>query len=309
MTARRIGASLLVCSMATALSGVPARADQQDKSKAWFDARSVCIFPLSPGALPRSRQELDDSLTRGWDKAMKVPDSSKLVEIQGEKYPALDSIRIDLSEATLPPGKSEKMKPSNKPQTQLGVAHFDLVGQPLLCNRAKLNLSVSAADARLDLERDRGGKPIMLLSEAKDASLSFDATRADLERILLADLRTAASPYGVEIVSASLYLSADTERSVSVDLHVVTRFALIPAGMRFRAHVDIDDAMNARLTGLTCDGDEVLGPLIVGLLRPGLAKYDGKSRPLISFPSGKMHLRDVKIRVDDSVHLNAAFGT
>ncbi len=312
MTARRTCGCLLICAVTLILIGMAAenaRADQQINPKAWFDARNVCIFPLAAGALPRSRDELDKSLMGGWDKAMRVPDASKVVQIHGEAYPALESIRIDLSDSTLPTGKSEKVKPNNKPQTQLGVARFDLVGEPLLCDHAKLNLSISAADAHLELERDRGGKPILLLSEAKNANLAFDATRADLERILVSDLRAAASPYGVEIVSASLYLVAENDRSVSVDLHVSTKFALIPAGMRFKAHVDIDDAMNAKLTGLTCEGDEVLGPLIVGLLRPGLAKYDGKSRPLISFPSGKMHLRDVKIHVDDSVHLNAAFGS
>jgi hypothetical protein len=67
--------------------------------------------------------------------------------------------------------------------------------------------------------------------------------------------------------------------------------------------------MNAKLSGLNCDGDEVLGPLIVGLLRPGLTKFEGKSRPLLSFPSPTMHLRTVQIKVDDSVHLKAAFGS
>jgi hypothetical protein len=149
----------------------------------------------------------------------------------------------------------------------------------------------------------------MLLSEARDASLSFEATGVDLQRILLADLRAAGSPFGLDVISTSLHLVADTDRSVSVDLQIRTKFALIPAGMHFRAHVDIDDNMNAKLSGLSCDGDEVLGPLIVGLIRPDLSQYDGRSRPLLSFPSGKMHLRDVRIRVDDSVHLNAAFGT
>jgi hypothetical protein len=312
MNAQRSGLPLAICALLGIWGGSlvrSAHADQANNAKAWFDARSVCIFPLRDGRLPRSRDELDESLTRGWDKAMQVPDASKLVQIQGEGYPALESLRIDLSDATMPNGKAEKVQPNNRPQTRLGVERFELVGEPLLCRQGRLNLTVSAADAHLDLERDRRGKPIMLLAEAKDANLTFEATGADLQRILLADLRAAASPFGVDVISTSLHLTSDSDRSVSVDLQVLTKFALIPAGMHFKAHVDIDDNMNAKLTGLSCDGDQVLGPLIVGLIRPGLAKYDGRSRPLISFPSGKMHLRDVRIRVDDSVHLNAAFGT
>jgi hypothetical protein len=291
-------------------AAAPRSAPAPQPVKAWFDARSVCIFPLAAGSLPKSRDELGSSLANGYQHALRVPDSGKLVQIHGESYPALDSLRIDLSDSSMPAGiKSEKIKPNNKPLSRVGVGNFDLVGNPLLCNDAKLNLHVHVADAQLDLEHDRGGKPIMLLADARDASLQFDAKCDDLQQILLTDLRAAASPYGLEIVSTTLHLTADSDHSVSVDLHLLTKFAMIPAGMTFRAHVDIDDQMYAKLTGLSCDGDHVLGPLIVGLLRPGLAKYEGKSRPLLSFPSPAMRLRTVQIKVDDRVHLTAGFGS
>jgi hypothetical protein len=306
MAARRTAISVAL--LATSLCVGPVWADQKD-TKAWIDARTICIFPLAGRTLPTSRAELGASLSHGWDGTMKVPDASKVVQMQGEAYPALQNLRIDLTDATLPTGKSEKVKPNNKPQSQLGVDHFELVGSPLLCNPGQVNVTISAADAHLDLERDHGGKPILLLADAKSASLTFDATGSDLEKILLENLRTAASPYGVRINSTTLHLIADNEHSITLDLYISTQVAYMPAGMRFKAHVDIDDGMNAKLTGLSCDGDRLLGPLIVGLLRPGLAKYEGKTRPLISFPSSKLHLHDVRIRVDDSVHLNAAFGS
>ena len=96
---------------------------------------------------------------------------------------------------------------------------------------------------------------------------------------------------------------------MQVSLYVATTVAFIPAGMLFRAHVTVSDAMTAQISGLTCDGDEALGPLIVGLLRPALAKYNGNTRPLVSFPAGKMKLHDVAVHVDDGLHLRAAFGT
>jgi len=91
-------------------------------------------------------------------------------------------------------------------------------------------------------------------------------------------------------------------------LYVGLRIALIPAGMLFRAHVSVDDKMNAKITGLTCDGDEALGPIIVGLLRPAIARYNNETRPLVSFPAGDMKLHDVGVAVDDSLHLHAEFG-
>lgn len=280
-----------------------------NSTKAWFDARNVCIFPLSPGELPTSRQELNDSMVSAWQNAIALPDPSRIVQINGGRYPAVDSLRIDLSDGKMETGKkTEKIRPDNKPKSRLGVGRFDFVCQPLLCADAKLNVNLSAESVRLDLEHDKQGHPIILLADAQNGTLHFDATSDDLERVVLATAREAAGPYGVEIVSDSVKIEAKTPRSVSLTLHISTRVALIPAGMTFRAHVDIDDAMNAKLTGLKIDGDEALGPLIVGLLRPGLAKYEGKSRPLISFPSHEMRLHDVQVTVDDSVHLTAAFG-
>jgi hypothetical protein len=67
--------------------------------------------------------------------------------------------------------------------------------------------------------------------------------------------------------------------------------------------------MNATITGISIDGDEALGPLIVGLLRPELTKHNNETRRLVAFPAGKLQLRDIAVRVDDSLHLTAAFGS
>ena len=278
--------------------------------KAWFDARGVCIFPLSPGELPQSREELNDSLLGAWEHALSLPDPSKVISIEGGRYPAIESLRIDVSDGTMQRKnkKEEKSRPDGKPQSHLGVGRFELVGQPLLCEKARLNVNLSAEKVRLDLEHDRSGTPILFLANAEAGKLTFDATSEDLARVVLATARGMAEPYGVEVVSANLQIEAKSPRSVTAKLHISTRVGFIPAGMAFKAHVDIDDAMDARLTGLSVDGDEALGPLIVTLLRPGLAKYEGKSRPLISFPSREMHLHDLQVRVDDAVHLTADFG-
>ena len=105
------------------------------------------------------------------------------------------------------------------------------------------------------------------------------------------------------------FVVPETPRALSVSLYVSTKVALIPAGMLFKAHVVVDDSMNARISGLTCEGDEALGPLIVQFLRPALARYNGRTRPLVSFPAKDMQLHDVAVTVDDRLHLTAAFGT
>ena len=96
-------------------------------------------------------------------------------------------------------------------------------------------------------------------------------------------------------------------RSLLFDLHLSTIVGFIPAGMRFTARMDIDDRMNGTISNLDCQGDEALGPLIVGLIRPTLNRYNNTTRPLISFPSGHIHLTDVQFQAGEHVEMTAKF--
>jgi hypothetical protein len=210
-----------------------------------------------------------------------------------------------------PDRKPEKgSAPVNRAVSTVGISRFVLVGQPLICDDAHISVTLTADDVRMDLEHDRRGRPIMLLNDADHGTLRFDATFADLDKIILARARKDASPYGVDVKDTRFQLTSDAAgRELTAKLRLQTTFCYIPAGMNFSAHVKVDDAMNAHLTNLKCDGDEVLGPIVVGMLRPFLAKYEGKTRPLIGFPTPDIHLRDVSVTADQSVHLAATFSS
>jgi hypothetical protein len=282
---------------------------RQPKVKAWLDVKGLCVLPLGAGALPTTTDELVQGLTDGYSRALRLPDPTHFVAADGARFPALNSLRIDLSDGTMDlKKKADKTAPLNKPERHLAVGQFDLVGQPLLCFKSKLNLAFSATGARMDVDHDRKGRAILLLAEARKGSLSIEMTTRDIERLIKSAASEAAAPYAVSIVGTQFALDADNDRSLSVRLHLSTKVGFIPAGLTFSAHVDIDDAMNAKLSDLKCDGDDVLGPLITNFLRPGLAKYEGKTRPLVSFPSTSMRLHDFSLKVGDSVRLTATFG-
>jgi hypothetical protein len=44
------------------------------------------------------------------------------------------------------------------------------------------------------------------------------------------------------------------------------------------------------------------------MLSPGLMWYNGKTKPLLSFPFDGLALRDVKFRADNDLHIDADFG-
>jgi hypothetical protein len=302
--------SLLLGGMAPASARASDGADRPVSEKAWLDARSVCMFRLGDGRMPQDSRELTVALNEGWKHAIALPDPEKAVFIDGGVYPELGILRIDFSDGRLKPGKNkDRIKLNDKVEKNLRVDHLEVCGQPMLLEKARLNMRLLADNALIDMERDKQGRPVMMLADATSGSLSFDVSRKDAEALMLADARESAAKYGVFVERLELKIVPETPRSLQVSLYVATTVAFIPAGMLFRAHVTVNDAMTAQISGLTCDGDEALGPLIVGLLRPALAKYNGNTRPLVIFPAGKMKLHDVAVHVDDGLHLRAAFGT
>lgn len=306
LTAATAGLWMALCAGASA-APKPAAGESQ---KAWVEAKNICVFRLGEGRMPEDPHELAVALADGWKQIIFPPDPEKAVFIDGGTYPSIDTLRIDFSDALLRPAtKKEKLDLNNRVEKNLDVQHLEVKGEPMLLRTAKLNMRLVADGAQLDMERDRRGRPVMMLAQARSGSLNFDVSRADAEVIMLQNAREMAAKSGVSIEKLRLTIVPETPRELQVSLYVSTKVALIPAGMLFKAHVVVDDSMNARISGLTCEGDEALGPLIVHFLRPALARYNGRTRPLVSFPADKMQLHDVAVRVDDGLHLTAAFGT
>ena len=282
--------------------------------KAWIDAKSFSVFPLGDGAMPDDAQSLCAALNEGWKQEIDVPDPEKAVVITGGIYPSVASMLIDFSDGRIRTTHEKKkgdgkIELSNKVEKNLQVEHLEVRGEPVLVRSSRMNMRLTADTAQINLERDRRGKPVMMLALAKSGTLSFDMSRVDAEALVLHDARELASHYGIDIESIRITIFPETPRSIQASVYVETKIAFIPAGMLFQAHIAIDDSMNARISGLACEGDGALGPLIVHFLRPSLARYNGKTHPLMSFPEEKMKLRDVAVRVDDGLHLTAAFGT
>ena len=105
-------------------------------------------------------------------------------------------------------------------------------------------------------------------------------------------------------------LSMDVEdNTIKADLKVDTRLGFLPAGLRFKARVDIDDRLNGRITRLSCSGDQLLGPIISAIIDPALAKYEGKVKPLVGFEIGNMTLKDLQLASGESFRVDVKFGT
>ena len=104
-------------------------------------------------------------------------------------------------------------------------------------------------------------------------------------------------------------LTSDDSRSLSCELKVRGFLLLLPSAFKITGRIDIDDQFNAHLSNVGCTGEDVGGLLIAGFIDNALEKYDGRVMPVASFPGGKIRLRDVKVSVDESLRIHAAFSS
>jgi hypothetical protein len=206
-------------------------------------------------------------------------------------------------------GKNKKLKPRGPTLRTLSVDRFEFVAQPLLVERSRFLINMTATDATLDVRRDKKGRSMVTLTNARDGALTLEVPKKDVDTLMLDVGRKMAGPYGVAIDGTKLNLNVE-DNVIRADLKVNTRLGgLLPAGLRFRARVDIDDQLNGRITRLSCSGDQLLGPVISSIINPALEKYEGKVKPLVGFELGDMTLKDMKVASGESFKIDIKFGT
>ena len=282
--------------------------------KPWLNAKSLVLFPMSKSIRPETPEMLASSMEQAWGKRLNVPEGADLVRIEGaDAYPHVGAMTIDLSDVSVPSkSKERKLKPRGSAEGAVHVDSLELVARPLLVEQARFMIGVTASDAKLEIRRDKKGQPMLALAGAEDGKVSLEVSKKDIDRLLLQSAREAAGKYGVAVDRTKLKLDlidGANSRSLRVDLKVNLRVAgVLPAGLRFKARMDLDEQLNGKITRLSCEGDQLLGPLISSVIDPALSKYEGKKRPLVGFAFGKMRLKDLQIDVEDGFKLQAAFG-
>jgi len=309
--AGRVGKVSIVGLFAVLVLNGAAAKPKAKKGGAWFNARNFVAFPLADdAALPTDPAALTRSITRGWKRSpLNLANAPADPIVLAGRFPSLDAMRVDLSNVEFDSKrKSAKVADKAKTLRTLGVADLQLSASPVRVGPSRLSFGVAASDATFAVKRDRAGKPLMTMTDARAGRVEFAMTKADVERLLLHSARENAAKLGFNVTDVKLAISADSDREARGELDVRTKFAFIGANLHFTGRVTIADDMTARVTDLTCEGDDVLGPVVVGLLRPALAKVNNQTKPVVAFPSTKLKLTDVRLSVDDTIRVTAAFG-
>jgi hypothetical protein len=278
-------------------------------AKPMFDfSKGAAGFPLV-GRLPLdSRDNLVAEMTGGYASRVAMPTTRPTVVARG-KFPKLESLNIDLSGGSIRTSiRPTSLKSVHKLVPVATVKSFSYVACPLKDEDAAENLTITATDARLELIRGRNEKEVLVMTDASHGEVTFYVTLADL-RSLVADVAGEGGGRVVFFVDyTKLTMSSENPRSLQASLEIRGFWLLVPTAITLNGRLDIDQDFNAKLSSLSCTGAEAGGPLLAGLINSAIKKYEGKVMPLVAFPGDHLKMKDLRISVDDTLHINAEFG-
>ena len=265
------------------------------------------MFPLYSNKFPDNAVDLAVLLNASLKRVF--ANAANPVVIRDKAYPAVAEIRITLDGAEL------RADPPPPPAIQ-GESAAALTIDDLHINAAGLSLGPATADLRLGARdvtlkqaKDESGEIVLVLHSAADGVVEIAATTKEIEAAIAAVAKSEAGRHGVTIDQVQLAVRPRGTRSVDGQVQLRAKKLFFSTVITISGKLDLDDQLNAAISGLGCKGEGAIGALGCGFLEPHLQKLNGRSFPLMALPLGEVRLRDVKIAAGDRLTVTAEFGS
>lgn len=256
--------------------------------------------------VPGSAGELAEALNRSLDRILVL--SAPPVSVRGDDYPSIEQLVISLDGAQL---RSDPPRPEvaqGKTAPALRVQNFTITGRGLSFAGATGDLSLQAEDVRMNSGQSDAGEVVLVLQSAASGSVRVATTKTALETVISHVAKAEAEKHGVTIDDVRLELQTRGPRSVAAKVQLRAKKLFLSASIRIAAELDLDEDLNAKISGLRCDGDGAIASMACGVLAPHLQKLDGREFPLMALPLGEIRLRDVRLAIADEIAVTAEFG-
>ncbi|MCI0458819.1 MAG: hypothetical protein L0Z62_17815 [Gemmataceae bacterium] len=257
---------------------------------------------------PANREELIVALTGGLNSMLHLPADRTVVEVAGAHYPTLDKLRIDVTGATV--RETYRPRLSTGPhQPGITAAQLEIVGRQLRYQQVAVDFALQAQEACFAICAHAPSGHRLDPIAAQQGHFQARMSHADLESLLRAAFQSVAARHGLLIEKTELAFECPDERSVLVQVRVVgskrMAFMSIRAVLHGRGRLVIDETLQATLSGLSCQGEGVVGQILVGLMQAQIQQWEGRSFPLTAFSLGKLQLRDLKIGYQAGLQVEA----
>jgi hypothetical protein len=265
------------------------------------------MFPLYTKTLPSTAEALEPFLNQSLRQLFQV--KTDPVTIRGASYPHLSELNVSLDGAQLRGKPASLPSLSSKRIPALEVDSLTINASALSVGPAAIDLSLSARSVDFHQAHDSEGNILLLLHNAADGRLEISASPAELEALIAEVAKSEAGKHGVTIDSVQLILRSKSSRSLAAEVRLRAKKLFLSASIRITGQLDLDEELNARISGLECTGDGAIASVACGVLKPHLQKIDGREFPLMSLPLGEIRLRDVQLAAGDKLSVTADFGS
>jgi hypothetical protein len=265
------------------------------------------MIPLFAKTLPSSAEALALLLNQSLRELFLV--KSDPVTLRDASYPHLAELDVSLNGAQLRGQPPPMPSISGKTAPALEVDLLKVNASALSIGPAAVDLSLSARAVQLGQGRDAKDEIVLSIENAADGRIEISASPSDLEALIAEVAKTEAGKHGVTIVGVQLTLRSKSSRSLAAEVRLRARKLFLSASIRITGQLDLDEELNARLSGLDCTGDGAIASVACGVLKPHLQKINGRVFPLMSLPLGEIRLRDVQLAVGDKLSVTAEFGS
>jgi len=189
------------------------------------------------------------------------------------------------------------------------IQSFTVHADPLKLPEATARLSIEATGVALDFGRSDSGTPMLVLTDADQGNIDLRIARSDLGSMIGALARKAAEKQDVEVESTEVDFTSEGPRALRFHATVNACKMIFSVQVIVTGRFEIDESLDARLMDLDCSGKGIIGAGACEMIRPHLAKIEGRTLPLATLPLGNVRLRDLQLHVGDPLQIEAAFGS
>jgi hypothetical protein len=265
------------------------------------------MFPLNTRNLPASADDLAAAINDSLRAVFIL--SRDPTQVRDLSYPHLAALEVSLDGAELrgrPPGRPAL---ATAPTPALAVDSLSAGGRGMSVGPAAIDFLLTATGVEIHQAKDSAGQIVLVLHTAAAGRVEASTSKADLEALIAEVAKAEAGKQGVSVDRVQLSLRSQSPRSLAAEVRLRATKLFLSASLRIIGQLDLDEELNARLSGLDCVGDGAIAAVACGVLKPHLQKLNGREFPLMSLPLGEARLRDVRLAVGEKLSVTAEFGS
>lgn len=263
-------------------------------------------IPIRSATLPATADLLRADIEAGLRALGFTP---RAVSVSAPAWPAVADLNLDLSGSA--PEKFDGFPKVEGPgEGTLYAERVLLEAHPLTIHGLPLQVEIRAASATLQMTLFSGDQHALVLQKAADGSVELAAKTSELEKLAHSLVAAQAGKHGLEVKETRLTFTQRGPRSLSFQGDVTAKVMIMKAQLTVNGDLDLDDALQLRISNLRLAGGGMAATLAKGFLQPQFDKLQAKPIALGALALGEIRLRDVSVALGgDILKISAKFGS